>query len=237
MRFGAVAAVLLVVPGPVPSDVVMPAGACVASATWASSGVPRSSAALSSDDVIEIPRADTVAWTGTVVGPTPGASRDVAGLVALGLPPPLGSIGIASWAGPATSVEKSGSYRYDLPSLVPSGVRLDLRVTHDEAGQRHCTAAVGLIIPGGPFDSPLIWAALVLLLVSLGGLLLLGRSPRSPGRLVGGAVVGLLFGLFTGLTLVLLGALPLASPLVTVVVGAGLLVGLLWTYFSPLARA
>jgi len=236
MKALAVALLLLAVPGPVPGDIVAPAAACVGTATWASSGVPRSSAALSSGDVIEIPRADTVAWTGKVVGPAPGAPRPVAGRVALRLPPPLGSIGIASWTGSASVVEKSGSYRYDLPSLVPSGVRLDLLVSHEEGGRRYCTASVGLIIPGGPFDSPLIWAALALALASLGGLLLLGRSRSSPGRLASGAVVGLLFGVFAGLTLVLLGVLPLASLLVSVLAVVGLIVGLLWTFFAPLAR-
>ena len=115
-------------------------------------------------------------------------------------------------------------------------MRLDLVASHDEAGKRHCSASVGIIIPGGPFDSPLIWVALAGLAV-LGALLaLLGRSATRPGagRIVGGALLGLPFGLLLGLTLVLFGAAALASPLVTVLVVLGAVVGALWTWWSPL---
>ena len=156
--------------------------------------------------------------------------------MALKLPPPFGAISIADWSGGATEVERSGTYAYDLPSFVPSGVRLDLVASHDEAGKRHCSASVGLIIPGGPFDSPVIWVALAGLAVLGGLLVLLGRSATRPGagRIVGGALLGLPFGLFGALTLVLFGAVPLASPLVTVLIVLGAVVGALWTWWSPL---
>jgi len=221
---------------PAAADIVSPAGACVGSATWKAGGFAHTSAELTPDRVIEIPRADEVSWSGSVVGPVDGSSREVAGRVALALPPPFGSINLADWTGPASDVQRSGTYTYDLPSIVPSGVTLELLASHDESGQRHCTASVGVIIPGGPFDSPLTWVALTGLLLFGALLVLFGRTPSpGTGRIVGGALLGLPFGLFLGLTLVLFGAIPLASPVVTILLVLGAVAGALWTWWSPLA--
>jgi hypothetical protein len=228
-----VAAVAVAVPVPAAADVVEPAGACVAAATWKAGAFTRTSTQLSADDVIEVPRSDQVAWSGRVVGPAAGASREVAGRVAVRLPPPFAAIGVADWQGPSTQVERKGTYTYDLPSLVPSGVRFDLTAWHDEAGRRVCTANVGLIIPGGPFETPLIWVALVALLGLAALLALFGRG-GGPGRIVLAALLGLPFGLFAGATLVLFGVLPLASPLVTVLLVLGPAAGALWAWWSPL---
>jgi hypothetical protein len=243
MRQSAFAALILLaaVPGVAParSDVVAPPGSCVATATWAATGVTKTSTALTSDDVIEIPRASVVSWKGGVTGVAPGASRHVAGHVALRLPPPLGSIDLADWGGSATATENTGTYRYDLPTLVPSGVVLDLEATHDENGRRHCAARVGVVIPGGPFDSPLIWAA-------LGGVALFGallvfsgvsRTPPGPGRITVAALLGVPFGLFLGLSGVLFGLFALASPVVTLMLPLGAAAGGLWARWSPLGRA
>jgi hypothetical protein len=221
---------------PAHAEIVSPAGACAGSATWKKGGITKTSAGLTPADIIEIPRSDEVSWKGSVAGPAAGASREVAGGVALRLPWPLGTLDLADWGAKATAVEQSGTYRYDLPAVVPSGVVLELQVTHDEKGQRHCTAEVGVVIAGGPFDSPLIWAALAGVLLLVGALALLGRSPTRPsaGRIVGGGLLGLPFGLFLGLTLVLLGLIPLASPIVTILLPVGVAAGALWTWWSPL---
>jgi hypothetical protein len=157
----------------------------------------------------------------------------------LRLPPPFGSVGIADWDGRSAQVERTGTYDYDLPSLVPAGVRLDLSAWHDEAGRRHCTADVGLIIRGGPFDSPLIWVALLGLVLFGAALAMVGLSSArpGPGRIVTGALLGLPFGLFLSLAGVLFGAIPLASPLVTVLIFVGAAAGALWTVWSPRARS
>jgi hypothetical protein len=222
--------------GPAGAEIVDPAGACAGSAAWTSGAFTETTAQLAPGDVVEIPRADQVAWSGTVVGPAAGTPRQVAGRVQLRLPAPFGTVDIADWGGEATDVERSGAYAYDLPKLVPAGVRLDLLASHDEGGRRHCSAGVGLIIPGGPFDSPLIWAALAGLLVFTGLLALLGRSvsPPGPGRIVGGALLGLPLGLFLGLTLVLFGLIPLASPLFTPLIVIGAAAGAAWAWWSPL---
>ena len=106
---------VLAAPAPAAADIVNPAGACVGSGAWKAGGFTKTSPQLVPDDVIEIPRSDEVAWSGTVVGPAEGTSREVAGRVALRLPPPFGAIDIADWGGEATDVERSGTYAYDLP--------------------------------------------------------------------------------------------------------------------------
>jgi hypothetical protein len=224
--------VLVVIPAaPARADVVSPAGACVATATWKANGVTKTSTQLAADDVIEIPRSSDVSWKGGVTSVPAGTSRVVAGRVALRLPWPLGAIAIADWDGKATDVERTGTYRYDLPALVPSGVVLDLDASHDENGLRRCTARVGVVIPGGPFDSPLIWAALA-------GLLLFGALVAflSGGRPVAATLLGLPFGLFLGLTGVLFGLFPLAGPLPFLLLPIGAVAGALWARWSPLGR-
>jgi hypothetical protein len=225
-------------PGAAAADIVSPAGACTGTATWTAGGVAAVSQQLSPDDVITIPRQDTVSWSGTVLGPAPGTARTVDGRVSLRLPPPFGSVAIARWSGPTTATDKSGTYAYNLPSLVPAGVVLGLDASHDEGGARHCSAQVGLIIAGGMFDSPVIWLDLVLLLASVAALALIGRStaPPSAGRVIGGALVGLPFGLFAGLGLVLSGVVPLASPVVTIVLVLGMVLGAAWSWWAPLGH-
>jgi hypothetical protein len=235
---GALAAAgVMIAPAPAWADAVDPAGSCTGRGEWTTAGFSEESTDLDPEDVIEIPRADEVRWTGRVVGPTAGTPRPIDGRIALALPPLLGSIPLGTWSGQGVDVEKTGTYSYDLPSWVPSDVEFDLRARHDEGGKRHCTGAVGLIIEGGPFDSPLIWVALAGLLVTAIGMALVGRRPAGGaglGRLLVGASVGLLFGLFGGLTLILFGVIPLASPIVTVLLGAGLLLGAVWGRWAPL---
>lgn len=221
---------------PAAADLVDPPGACVASAAW-SGGPTIVSQTGDPDDVTVIPRQATVDWSGTVVGPTAGTARPVDGAVELDLPPLFGGIPIGDWGGSSTDVKKTGTYSYDLPSLVPAGVIFTVVGWHDENGKEHCDGSADLKIAGGVFDSPLIWG-------DLGGLVLLGallalvgrRSDGGAGfgRLGVGALLGLLFFLFVALTLVLLGVLPLASPVVTVLLGLGLVLGGAWGRWAPL---
>jgi hypothetical protein len=54
------------------------------------------------------------------------------------------------------------------------------------------------------------------------------------GHPVLGAVAGFFFGLFLGTTLLLLGVLPLSSPLLVLLPVAGLLLGIAWGLWAPL---
>jgi hypothetical protein len=222
---------------PAAAEIVEPAGACSGTAAWTEGGFTENTGALVRDDAIEIPRKDQVQWSGRVVGPTAGTERSVSGRVFVALPPPFGGIRVGSWGPTGTEVEKSGTYSYDLPGYVPADVEFDLWAFHHEGSATHCHGAVGLVIEGGPFDSPLIWVALVGLLLSTVLLGLLGRRPEGGagfGRLLLGAVVGFFFGLFGAATLVLFGVLPLASVLVTILIAAGLVLGAIWARWAPL---
>ena len=232
----ATVSVLAVAPQPAAADIVDPAGSCTGTAAWSTGGFTENSGELVRDDVVVVPRKDQVQWTGTVVGPTAGAERQVSGRVYVALFPPLSGITVGTWGPTGTEVEKAGTYSYDLPSYVPAEVEFDLWASHSEGGQRHCTGAVGLVIEGGPFDSPLIWVALAGLLI-FGILLgLLGRRPEGGtgfGRIILGILVGLPFGVFLAATLVLFGVLPLASILVTIIMALGLILGPIWAKWAP----
>jgi hypothetical protein len=123
---------------------------------WRDGGFTVVSSDADPGEVIEIPRADQVAWTGQVVGPQPGRERPTAGSILLQLPAPLGRITVNRWDGNGVNVEASGTESYDLPALVPAGVVFTLHGEHREGGQVFCTGTAQLRIAGGPFDSPLI---------------------------------------------------------------------------------
>jgi hypothetical protein len=230
------AAVALVPAAPAVADLIDPPGACVATVAWQGGGPKIVSTERSPDDVVEIPRKATVDWSGRVVGPQAGVERAIDGEVFLDLPPLLGGITLGDWAGRTSDVDKSGTYDYDLPSIIPAGVVFTVVGEHAENGKVHCDGEADVMIKGGPFDSPLIWAA-------LGGLLLFGLLTALAGRSDGGggigrtllgALLGLLLFLFGSLTLILFGVLPLNSPVVTVLLGLGLVLGGLWGKWAPL---
>jgi hypothetical protein len=234
-------AYLLAAAPPAAAELADPPGACVGTGAWRDGGFTVVSSDADPGEVIEIPRADQVAWTGQVVGPQPGRERPTAGSILLQLPAPLGRITVNRWDGNGVNVEASGTESYDLPALVPAGVVFTLHGEHREGGQVFCTGTAQLRIAGGPFDSPLIWVALAGTALFGGLLLLAGRNTpvaggRRAGRALIGVLLGLLFGWFAGLALVLSGAAPLASPLVLLTALVGAAVGAAWGGWSRWGR-
>ncbi len=129
-------------------------GACQASGTWQAAGISVDATTIG-DEVVTIPRRDTVDWQGSVSGP-PGVHS---GAIWLELPPPFGTVEIDSWGGSGVTTSNVGSEEYDLPKLVPAGVTFTVAGEHHDANGT-CTGYVNLKIDGSPLSSPLTWVSL-----------------------------------------------------------------------------
>lgn len=117
------------------------------------------------DDVVVVPRSDTVRWSAS----TPATSGTYSGSLKLALPFPFGSVQIESWSGEVQSNSNSGTEDYELPSIVPSGVAVELSATHtDEAGT--CAGSQVLEVEGGPWSTATV-ISLVVTLVLAGAML------------------------------------------------------------------
>ncbi len=139
---------------------------CKGSGTFRDDGLNVDAASIG-DQVVEVPRSDTVDWQGSVNAP-PGV---YSGSISVELPPPFGKAEIDSWSGDSENSSNSGAEEYDLPSLVPSGAEFRVVGSHtDENGS--CTGYVNMKIEGGPFDS--LTAPLSLVGTALTGAGLLG---------------------------------------------------------------
>jgi len=122
------------------------------------------------DDLVTIPRSDTVDWQGSVTAP-PGV---YSGTIGVDLPPPFGEVQIDSWDGDSQAISNAGARDYDLPSLVPAGVEFRVVGEHtDENGS--CSGYVNLQIKGGPFDSPLVYISLAGTVITGAGAVMLLR--------------------------------------------------------------
>lgn len=138
---------------------------CNGSGVWEDDGLQVDAAGIG-DQVVEIPRSDTVDWQGSVSGP-PG---EYEGAIGLDLPPPFGEVGIDDWSGDSDSTSNAGVRDYDIPSFVPAGAEFKVLGHHnDENGT--CSGYVRLEIKGGPFDSPAAPISLVATAATGAGLL------------------------------------------------------------------
>lgn len=223
---------LLAAAPPAAAELAEPPGACTGTGAWRDGGFTVVSTEADPGTVIEIPRADQVDWTGEVIGPQPGTGRPIAGAISLSLPPPLGQVTVNDWDGTGVNVAAGGTESYDLPALVPAGVVFTLHAEHREGDRVFCTGTARLRIAGGPFDSPLIWVGLAGTALSGGLLLLAGRS----GWVLTGGLLGMLAGWFLALTLLLLGLIPLASPVLMIAPLAGVVAGAGWGGWSRWGR-
>ncbi|HEX2782811.1 MAG TPA: hypothetical protein VHN36_04445 [Ilumatobacteraceae bacterium] len=117
------------------------------------------------DQVVTIPRSDTVDWDGSVTAPPGGYS----GNIAVDLPPPFSEWVVDTWSGTSQKTSNSGARKYDLPSLVPAGVEFQLRGYHND-DNGFCNGYVNLQLDGGPFDSPATPVSLVATVATGAGL-------------------------------------------------------------------
>jgi hypothetical protein len=131
-------------------------GPCTVTATFQAAATTVD-ARVTDDEPIEIRRADSVLWEGSVS--IDGVDRPASGYVAIDLPPPLGRITIESWTGPTSVSARSGTYDYDLGPWIPAGAPVRVFGEHRENGLR-CSGSVIVAVAGSPFTSPVTYAAL-----------------------------------------------------------------------------
>jgi hypothetical protein len=121
---------------------------CQGSGTFQENGLTVDPEAIG-DEVVEVPRNDTVDWQASVDAP-PGV---YSGSIAVDLPPPFSEVQVDSWDGDSDTTSNAGAKDYDLGSFVPAGVEFRVVGSHtDESGS--CSGYVNIEITGGPFDSP-----------------------------------------------------------------------------------
>lgn len=134
------------------------------------------------DDVVVVPRSDTVQWSGS----SPATSGTYAGSVSVDLPFPLGAVEIEQWSGTIVTNTNAGTDTYDLPSVIPGGVEFVVSATHtDTAGT--CAGSVRVKIEGGAFGSALTPVALVVTLVLAGAALAIAGVFGGGASAAGGA--------------------------------------------------
>lgn len=164
-----------VAPGGAHADVITPAGECVGSARWQAAGLVESSTAHVPSDVVAVPQADTVHWSGNVKGYQLGAAgprRTIAGEVQLDLP--IGAATIDSWGGSSVRYANEGEHAYHLPSVLV-GVKMRLHGQHSENGVLRCSGSVYLKVSGSVWSNPLAFGSLGVLALSAGMLVFAGR--------------------------------------------------------------
>lgn len=124
---------------------------------------------------VEIPLDATVQYRGAVNVDPPSEGRPISGFVSIKLP--FGNVNAGSWDDPdATFTEESGSYTYDLPSVLAS---FDVTVAgfHFENGQPFCSGEVTLRLEG---SNPLALPAVVFTALSIPGVFLAIRATPGP---------------------------------------------------------
>jgi hypothetical protein len=169
--------VLVVAPAtPAAADVIVPAAGCFVSGQWQTEGTPRTSPEFLPDDLMTIPRADTVKWAGNEKGfrlSDTGPRRTISGEVEVDLP--IGTVTVDSWGGESVKYANEGLRPYDLPGIL-GGVKMRLHGEHRDDGIVACSGAINVKVAGSPLTNPMTYVALGLLLMSGAGLVGAGRQ-------------------------------------------------------------
>lgn len=132
-----------------------------------------------SGGVYTVPKSGSASYTASV--PVEGDDRTTSGKVEVALPLGLPSITVKSWGGDSTDGNSdSGSVSWDIPSIVPGNVELNVSGYHQDEGVR-CEGRIKVKLEGNGATSPIGLGALGLSLVTLAGLVWAG-IPKSGGR-------------------------------------------------------
>ena len=167
--FAVVGAALLFAPGAATASPTVVNGPCDGSGTFQRGGFTKTAAETG---VVEIPRADEVNWTGSIVGPT--GQLAYGGKIEVELPPPFGSVTIDSWGGTTDATSNSGTKHYDISSAVPANVEFSAKGSHTQ-GSFSCSGSVKLKIKGSSVNAFSV-GSLVGTVLTGAGLVVAGRA-------------------------------------------------------------
>jgi len=168
--------------GPAAADIVSPPGACTATGHFGHANLTEHSTADVPSDVIVVPQADVVQWSGHEHGRPigyVGLKRPISGAVQLVLP---GSLAVSIWHwGDAESARYSnaGAESYRLPSIL-IGVKLQLTGFEKDSGRTVCQGSIYVEVAGSTFKNPLGWVGLAGSVLFLGGLVVAGFRKVRP---------------------------------------------------------
>lgn len=126
-------------------------GSCEGTGEW-DTGLEVIASKIEPGEVIEIPLADEVTYTGAVLLPEPSQPRDVSGWIKVKLPWPLNEVTVGSWPDTGTSTGKTGTYTYDFPAIL-AGFEVTVNGKHwegnrDFSGPPTCSGSVTLKFEG-----------------------------------------------------------------------------------------
>jgi hypothetical protein len=159
-------------------------GPCDGNGKW-STGEDVTASQLQPGEVVEIPRAATVTYTGEVrLNPPPTEPRPVSGWIKVELPWPINEVTVGSWPDTGTSTGKTGTYTYDLPAIL-AGFEVPVSGKHWEgdmefSGPPTCSGKVTLKLAG---TNPAGFITAGLTVISIAGVYL---SVRARGPSAGG---------------------------------------------------
>lgn len=158
-------------------------GDCEGTGKW-ETGLDVTASRVQPGDVIEMPLADKVTYTGAVLIPEPSQPRDVSGWIKVKVPWPINEVTVGSWPDTGTSIGKTGTYTYDFPAIL-AGFEVTVSGKHwegnrDFSGPPTCSGSVTFKLAG---TNPAGFITAGLTVISIVGVYL---SVRARGPSAGG---------------------------------------------------
>lgn len=168
---GGVIVLLALASGPAAATITPVKGNCTGNGQFNPGGFKDAASAK-----VTIPQKAEVVWAGAVVKTPPTAPRAVSGFVELTLPAGQ-TITIGEWPSSGILVSNSGTYTYDVPSVI-AGFEMKFYGEHYEEGELWCKGTVIVEVEG---TNPLGVATVPLTVFSLvGSYLTIRRRPSGP---------------------------------------------------------
>lgn len=151
----------------------------------------------------------------------PADPRNISGQITIATPPLVPGIPVGgSWGPDGDELSADGRRTWDIPTWAPRDVVIKVSGFHNEVGAS-CSGFVLIRLEGSPFDSPLVWVPIVLLIIFVIVFLIAVKK----GKPVLAGIFGLLTGGAAGTAEIFLGMQQLDGPAPTVLAIAGLVAG------------